>query len=86
MTVGERVILSLHPDYAFGRGGRPPIIPPNTWLVYDLELLNIVGMLHYKVILSLHPDYAFGRGGRPPIIPPNTWLVYDLELLNIIGK
>lgn len=41
MTVGERAIVSMHPDFAFGRGGKPPTIPPNTWIIFDTEIVCI---------------------------------------------
>ena len=43
MTVGERAVVSMHPDFAFGRGGKPPDIPPNTWVIFDTEIVNILG-------------------------------------------
>lgn len=42
MTVGERAIVTMHPDFAFGRGGKPPDIPANTWVTFDTEIVSIL--------------------------------------------
>lgn len=44
MTVGERALVFLHPDFAFGRGGRQPDIPANTQIIFDTEIVSILGM------------------------------------------
>lgn len=41
MMVGERAELTCSPDFAYGERGFPPIIPPNSTLVFDVELLGI---------------------------------------------
>ena len=41
MKVGERAKLTCSPDYAYGARGFPPVIPPNSTLVFDVELLSI---------------------------------------------
>jgi FK506-binding protein 1 len=41
MRVGERAKLTCDPDHAYGDRGVPGIIPPNSTLVFDVELLNI---------------------------------------------
>lgn len=41
MSVGERAKLICSPDYAYGSRGHPGIIPPNSRLTFDVELLNI---------------------------------------------
>ena len=41
MSVGERAELTCTPDYAYGAGGYPPIIPPNSTLIFDVELFGM---------------------------------------------
>lgn len=40
MPVGSKYRFWIHPDMAYGAGGRPGI-PPNSLLVFDVELLEI---------------------------------------------
>ena len=41
MRVGELRRLVIPPDMAYGDKGRPPVIPPASALVFDIELLGI---------------------------------------------
>mmetsp|Transcript_12157 Transcript_12157/g.25162 ORF Transcript_12157/g.25162 Transcript_12157/m.25162 type:complete len:486 (+) Transcript_12157:116-1573(+) len=40
MKVGEKAILKCSPDYAYGASGSPPAIPPNSTLLFEVELLG----------------------------------------------
>ncbi|KJE95462.1 FK506-binding protein [Capsaspora owczarzaki ATCC 30864] len=41
MSIGQRATLTCSPDYAYGARGYPPIIPANSVLIFDVELLDI---------------------------------------------
>lgn len=41
MSKGQRAKLTCSPDYAYGARGYPPIIPGNSVLIFDVELINM---------------------------------------------
>lgn len=41
MGLGERAKLDITSDFAYGRQGAHPVIPPNADLVFEVELLAI---------------------------------------------
>ncbi|BCS30409.1 FKBP-type peptidyl-prolyl cis-trans isomerase [Aspergillus puulaauensis] len=43
MTLGEKAILTISSDYGYGKNGFPGLIPPNSGLVFEVELKNILG-------------------------------------------
>ncbi|PWY66848.1 peptidyl-prolyl cis-trans isomerase [Aspergillus sclerotioniger CBS 115572] len=41
MSVGEKAILEISPDYGYGNQGFPGLIPPQSTLVFEVELMGI---------------------------------------------
>lgn len=42
LSLGERALLTISPDYGYGaRGVGGGLIPPNSTLIFDVELLKI---------------------------------------------
>ncbi|KAM9845200.1 uncharacterized protein ACBR49_011948 [Aulostomus maculatus] len=40
MSLGQLAKLTCSPDYAYGAAGYPPLIPENSTLIFEVELLE----------------------------------------------
>jgi len=43
MSLGQRAKLTITPDYGYGAAGAGGVIPPNATLIFDVELIKIIG-------------------------------------------
>ncbi|UZJ56178.1 hypothetical protein CBS101457_005498 [Exobasidium rhododendri] len=43
LSLGQKAKLICTPDYAYGERGYPPVIPANSTLIFEVELLKING-------------------------------------------
>lgn len=41
LSLGEKAVLTVSPDYAYGTKGVPPLIPPNAELKFEVEVISI---------------------------------------------
>jgi FKBP-type peptidyl-prolyl cis-trans isomerase len=42
LRLGERRLITVGPNLAFGKKGKPPTIPPDATLTYEIEVLRVI--------------------------------------------
>ena len=62
MCPGEGRKLIIPPDLAYGAAGRPPVIPGDSTLVFDTELVDIVGVKQESLTLAPTSQAATASG------------------------
>jgi|EP00933_Yihiella_yeosuensis_P068304 FKBP-type peptidyl-prolyl cis-trans isomerase len=40
LNAGAKAVITCPPDYAYGARGFPPVIPPNSTLIFEIELIS----------------------------------------------
>ena len=50
MEHGEVALVKSSARFAYGEEGKPPAIPGNTGITYELELLQVLGPVEYATI------------------------------------
>ena len=75
LCVGEKRRMTIHPDWAYGARGVPGTIPPNSVLVFDVELESIEkpdgrkDVIEQKPLHQADPDYEKLKVWRKEINP-----------------
>ena len=68
MKKGERAVLRCSADYAYGKSGSPPKIPPNASLDFDVELLSWEDAPRPASDLAERAAASVGLAGRSDVI------------------
>ena len=68
MKVGERARILIAPEHGYGERGAGGAIPPDSWLLFDVEVLSA----------EADPEPAFSTPSLLAIIPVLGILIYYL--------
>jgi FKBP-type peptidyl-prolyl cis-trans isomerase FkpA len=69
MKVGESRRLTCSPQLGYGANGRPPVIPANATLVFDIDLLEITSSAPPPAAEKGTPNPAI-KAAKPTMVPP----------------
>jgi len=67
MCIGEKRKVEVPPRFAYGIKGHPPYIPPDSTLIFDVELIALLDTL--PPMEGGAPDVAQPEGGDVPEVP-----------------
>lgn len=70
MQVGGRYRIWIPADQAYGPSGRPPVIPPDSMLIFDVDLLSINNPELIQQMLMMQQLQAMQGGAGAPPPPP----------------
>jgi FK506-binding protein 1 len=72
MRLGERAVLRIGSDFAYGKAGVPGIVPPDTNLDFDVELLAI-GTSRSKAFEAQEKNLALLLAHQARELPVEEW-------------
>ncbi|KAA8494312.1 FK506-binding protein 1A [Porphyridium purpureum] len=56
MKEGEKCVLTIRPEYAYGSRGVPPVIPPNAVLEFEMEVLQVEMVKENRTFADNNPS------------------------------
>ncbi|KAM9613725.1 inactive peptidyl-prolyl cis-trans isomerase FKBP6 isoform 2-T3 [Morphnus guianensis] len=83
MKKGEVARFVFTPDYAYGRQGCPPLIPPNATVMFEVEVLDFLDSDESDTFFQL--TAAFSILGRSPSSEAEQCLINASKLLVLLN-
>ena len=60
MSKGEKVRITVPPSLAYGDRGYPPVIPPNSRVTFEIELLSLSSQKHAEMAMPAEKEKLKG--------------------------